>query len=71
MMTHERAASKVLDIIADGRWSMPDIDSIGYHVINLANRHVKANALALADSIMYYSTHPFDGGISDGQDTLF
>lgn len=66
----ERRANKVIDVIADARLSMPDIDAIGYHIINLSNRKVRANALALADSIMYHETHPFSGD-DDDQYTLF
>lgn len=66
----ERVARKVVDLIADGRYSMVDMNSLGFHVINLSTRQVKANALAMADSIMYYSANPFDGEC-DGQDFLF
>ena len=65
----ERVANKVVDLIADGRYSMVDMDSLGFHVINLSTRQVRANALAMADAIMYYSANPF--GDIDGQDTLF
>lgn len=66
----ERTARKIVDLIADGRYSMVDMDHLGFHVINLSTRQVRANALAVADSIMYYSTHPFDGD-NDDQYTLF
>jgi hypothetical protein len=66
----ERVARKIVDLIADGRYSMVDIDHLGFHVINLSTRQVKANALALADSIMYHSGNPFDGAPYE-QDTLF
>lgn len=68
-MTMERVARKVVDLIADGRYSMVDMNSLGYHVINLSTRQVRANALAVADSILYHSANPY--GDIDGQDTLF
>ena len=66
----ERQANKILDIIADGRYSLSDIDYLGFHVVNLSTRQVRKNALTLADSIIDYSENPFSGDI-DGQDTLF
>jgi hypothetical protein len=66
----ERQANKILDIIADGRYSLSDIDYLGFHVVNLSTRQVRKNALTLADSIIHYSENPFSGDI-DGQDTLF
>ena len=66
----ERQANKILDIIADGRYSLSDIDYLGFHVVNLSTRQVRKNALILADAIIHYSENPFSGEI-DGQDTLF
>lgn len=65
----ERVARKVVDLIADGRYSLVDMDHLGFHISNLSTRQVKANALAMADAITYYSANPF--GDDDGQDTLF
>jgi len=66
----EKQANKVLNVIADGRYNVGDIDSLGFHIINLSTRQVRKNALILADSIIHYSENPFSGDI-DGQDTLF
>ena len=66
----EKQANKILNVIADGRYNVGDIDSLGFHIINLSTRQVRKNALILADSIIHYSENPFSGGI-DGQDTLF
>jgi hypothetical protein len=66
----ERQANKILNIIADGRYSVGDIDSLGFHVINLSTRQVRKNALVFADAIIHYSENPFSGDV-DGQDTLF
>lgn len=66
----EKQANKILDIIANGRYSVSDIDYLGFHIINLSTRQVRKNALILADSIIHYSENPFSGDI-DGQDPLF
>jgi hypothetical protein len=66
----EKQANKILNVIADGRYNVGDIDSLGFHIINLSTRQVRKNALILADSIIHYSENPFSGDI-DGQDTLF
>lgn len=69
-MTMERVARKIVDLIADGRYSLPDMDALGFHIINLSTRQVQKNALAMADAITYYHANPFDGE-NYGQDTLF
>jgi hypothetical protein len=66
----EKQANKILNVIADGRYNVGDIDSLGFHIINLSTRQVRKNALILADSIIHYSENPFSGDV-DGQDTLF
>lgn len=66
----EKIARKIVDLIADGRYSVPDIDYLGFHIVNLSTRQVRKNALVLADAIIHYSENPFSGDI-DGQDTLF
>jgi hypothetical protein len=68
-MTTERTAQKIVDLLADGRYSIQDIEAIGYHIVNLSHRQVRKNALVMADSILYHDTHPFDEGHND--DTLF
>lgn len=67
---HQKKADKILTIIGDGRLTLADIDSIGYHIVNLSHRQVRKNALVLADAIMYHDGNPFDGG-NDDQYTLF
>lgn len=66
----ERVARKIVDLIADGRYSVPDMDALGFHVINLSTRQVQKNALVMADAITFYHNNPFDGD-DNGQDTLF
>jgi hypothetical protein len=70
MMTMERTATKIIDLISDGRYSARDMDDLGFHIINLSFRQVQKNALCLADAIMYHHSHPFSGDVN-GQDTLF
>lgn len=65
---HQRRAEKIVDILADHRLTLHDIDSIAYHVVNLAYRETRKNALVLADAIMYHDANPFHG---DDDDTLF
>lgn len=69
-MTMERVARKIVDLIADGRYSLPDMDALGFHIINLSYRQVQKNALVMADSILYHNANPFDGD-NDDQYTLF
>lgn len=66
----EKIANKIVALIADGRFTLSDIDYLGFHIINLSTRQVRKNALVLADSIIHYSENPFSGDV-DGQDTLF
>ena len=66
----ERQENKILNIISDGRYTLSDIDYLGFHIVNLSTRQVQKNALVLADAIIHYSENPFSGEI-DGQDTLF
>ena len=66
----ERVARKIVDLIADGRHSLPDMDALGFHIINLSTRQVQKNALTMADAITFYHANPFDGD-DNGQDTLF
>jgi hypothetical protein len=68
-MSRQRAAQKIVDLLADGRYTVQDIEAIGYHIVNLSHRQVRNNALVMADSIMYHDAHPFDEGSND--DTLF
>lgn len=68
-MMHQRRATKIVDILADARLTTQDINSIGYHIVNLSHRDVRKNALVLADSIMYHDANPFHG--DDDNDTLF
>ena len=66
----ERVANKIIDLIADGRYSVADMDSLGFHIINLSYRQVQKNALVMADAITYHHNNPFDGD-TDDQYTLF
>lgn len=66
----EKIANKIIGYIADGRYTLSDIDYLGFHIVNLSTRQVQKNALVLADAIIHYSENPFSGEI-DGQDTLF
>lgn len=66
----EKIANKIVALIADGRFTLSDIDYLGFHIINLSTRQVRKNALVLADAIIHYSENPFSGDV-DGQDTLF
>jgi hypothetical protein len=66
----ERVANKIIGLIADGRYSVSDMEALGFHIVNLSYRQVQKNALVMADSILYHSANPFDGD-NDGQDTLF
>ena len=68
-MTTQRTAQKIVDLLADGRYSVQYIEAIGYHIVNLSHRQVRKNALVMADSIVYHDTHPFYEGGND--DTLF
>ena len=68
-MTRQRAAQKIVDLLADGRYTIQDIESIGYHIVNLSHRQVRKNALVMADSILYHDAHPFDEGVNG--ETLF
>ena len=66
----EKIANKIIGYIADSRYTLSDIDYLGFHIVNLSTRQVQKNALVLADAIIHYSENPFSGEI-DGQDTLF
>lgn len=61
MMTMQRLADKVIDLLADSRYTMQDMDRLGFHVVDNSFRGVRQNVLALADSILYHSSTPFDG----------
>jgi hypothetical protein len=71
MMTMERIAIKIIDLVADARLGMSDIDRIGFHVVENAKHGARKNVLALADSIMYHDGHPYYGDDEYVQDTLF
>ena len=65
----EIIARKVLDTLSDSRYTVSDIDYLGFHIINNASRYAEKNALILADAIIHYQENPFTGGID--ADKLF
>lgn len=69
----QRLADRLLDLLADSRYTMQDMDRLGFHVVDNSFRGVRQNVLALADSILYHSATPFDGSEDDNgnQYTLF
>lgn len=71
MMSHERLAHKIIDLIAHGHYSLQDMNHTGFHVINLAHRQVRMNAITLADSILYHDAFPYHEGVEYEQHTLF
>jgi len=66
----QKVANKIIDLIADGRYTVSDMDALGFHIVNLSYRQVQKNALIMADAITHYHNNPFDGEC-DGQYTLF
>jgi hypothetical protein len=66
----ERVANKIVGLIADGRYSLQDMDALGFHIVNLSTRQVQKNAIVMADAILYHNANPFDGE-NDDQYTLF
>ncbi len=66
----ERIANKIVDLIADGRYTVTDMDALGFHIINMSHRQVRKNALVMADSIVYYSANPLEADNYE-QYTLF
>ena len=67
----ERVAHKIIDIVGHGRYTLHDIDALGFHIMNLSNYHVRRNMLTLADAIMYHHANPFAEEDEYVQDSLF
>tara|TARA_R110000803_G_scaffold54533_1_gene111240 strand:+ start:1430 stop:1639 length:210 start_codon:yes stop_codon:yes gene_type:complete len=68
----EIIARKVLDTLSDSRYTVSDIDYLGFHIINNASRYAEKNALILADAIIHYQENPFTGGTDESNEgTLF
>ena len=67
----ERLAHKIIDLLADSRYTLQDMNALGFHVTNLAHRQVRMNAITFADSILYHDAFPYHEGVMYEQDTLF
>jgi hypothetical protein len=67
----QRPAEKIIDIIADARFTLQDMNMLGFHIINLSHRQVRKNAIVLADSILYHDANPYYEEVNYEQDALF
>lgn len=63
-MVNQKKAQKIVDSLADSRLTLNDVESIGFHVVNLSTKDVRKNALILADSILYHDTQ-IPNGVND------
>lgn len=69
MHTMEKAAQRILDTVSDMRYTMSDMDHLGFHLINLAPLGVRDQLVIMSESIIEHNaTLP---GVTDGQYALF
>lgn len=65
----QRTALKIIDLIADMRYTTMDMHMLGFHLINLSPLGVRDQLVEMADSIKNYNDEL--PGDSNGQYTLF
>lgn len=65
----QRIAIKMLDLIADMRYTTMDMHMLGFHLVNLSPLGVRDQLVELANSINIYNDEL--PGVGDGQYTLF
>ena len=69
MHTMEKAAQRILDTVSDMRYTMSDMDHLGFHLVNLAPLGVRDQLVIMSESIIEHNaTLP---GETDGQYALF
>lgn len=61
---NQKKAQKIVDSLADSRLTLNDVESVGFHIVNLSTKDVRKNALILADSILYHDTQ-IPNGVND------
>lgn len=69
-MNTATAAEKILDVVSDMRYSTMDMDSIGFHLVNLSPLGVREQLEVLADSVKYHNDK-LPRSEKDGQYALF
>jgi hypothetical protein len=69
-MNTATAAEKILDVVSDMRYSTMDMDSIGFHLVNLSPMGMREQLEVLADSVKYHN-EKLPRSEKDGQYALF
>lgn len=69
MHTMEKAAQRILDTVSDMRYTMSDMDHLGFHLVNLAPLGVRDQLVIMSESIIEHNTTL--PGVSDGQYAFF
>ena len=67
--TMDKAAQRILDTVSDMRYTMSDMDHLGFHLVNLSPLGVRDQLVIMSESIIEHNTTL--PGESYGQYTLF